>query len=443
MIGNDGQTAESGSRGSYEAAVLDFLNREMDAAHLTQKGRNQADDLETLVSDLLKQVIIESDQPQPAGKAGLASFETAAPAHDSHETAPCQNSEPAAASRTRPDPFQAPEQRFAEFMPRPEEAPAQKTGAVSVESRPQFNPFEDREDPIVEYMRLEEAGAFENADADSVPDASNFEGMDAVLAEYMPPEQPAPAAAVPSTPNDATPESGRVAEEAMARSAGEQEPEEARRLESACIASSAGQTLRLTEKENVPSAERQSPEAAKLSQEQAPPDAIAGADDASVIARPAREIPKRRPAPAHPVFAVPVVHRSKTYRIAAACFCVLIGIALPSYFHSGKETKSAESQAADAAPLGPKGEIPAVPVLQISPRYPEAALRNRESASVTLELSIDSEGNVVKAAAVSGPALFHEEAIRAAMKWRYKPASLAGVPIASKSRVHLNFILKK
>lgn len=442
MIGNDGQAAESGSRGRYEAAVLDFLNREMDAAHLTQKSRNQADDLEALVSDLLKQVIIESDQPQTAAKAGRASFETAAPAHDSHETAPCQNSEPAAASRTRPDPFQAPEQRFAEFMPRLEEAPAQKTGAVSVESRPQFNLFEDREDPIAEYMRLQEAGAFENADADSVPDASNFEGMDAVLAEYMPPEQPAPAAAVPSTPNDATPESGQVAEEAMARSAGEQEPEEARRPESACIASSAGQTLRLTEKESVPSAERQSPEAAKLSHEQAPPDAIAGAE-AFVIARPAREIPKRKPAPAHPVFAVPVVHRSKTYWIAAACFCVLIGIALPFYFHSGKETKSAESQAADAAPLGPKGEIPAVPVLQISPRYPEAALRNRESASVTLELSIDSEGNVVKAAAVSGPALFHEEAIRAAMKWRYKPASLAGVPIASKSRVHLNFILKK
>jgi protein TonB len=66
----------------------------------------------------------------------------------------------------------------------------------------------------------------------------------------------------------------------------------------------------------------------------------------------------------------------------------------------------------------------------------------RESTVVVLELSINADGDVVKATPVSGSTLFHEEAVSAAMKWHYKPASLGGANVASKSRVTLNFTLR-
>jgi TonB family protein len=82
-----------------------------------------------------------------------------------------------------------------------------------------------------------------------------------------------------------------------------------------------------------------------------------------------------------------------------------------------------------------------VPIAQVSPRYPEIAIKERESSEVVLELDISSEGHVVKATPVSGSKLFHKEAVSTVMKWRYRPASLNGANVASKSRVTLKFNL--
>jgi TonB family protein len=62
---------------------------------------------------------------------------------------------------------------------------------------------------------------------------------------------------------------------------------------------------------------------------------------------------------------------------------------------------------------------------------------------VVLELQIDDKGRVTKATPVSGPAIFHFAAMNAAMKWRYKPASINGASVQSQARVTLNFNLKK
>jgi protein TonB len=85
----------------------------------------------------------------------------------------------------------------------------------------------------------------------------------------------------------------------------------------------------------------------------------------------------------------------------------------------------------------------AIPIAQASPVFPELALRTRASGQVVLELQIDDQGKVVKAAVMSGPGIFHSAAVAAAMKWRYKPASIGGVNVASQSRVTMSFNLKK
>jgi len=87
--------------------------------------------------------------------------------------------------------------------------------------------------------------------------------------------------------------------------------------------------------------------------------------------------------------------------------------------------------------------VPAVAISQVSPKYPEFALRTRTSASVILELDIDKQGKVVKATPVSGSAMFHKEAINAALQWRYRPASVGGANVSSQVKVIFNFNLKK
>jgi TonB family protein len=96
-----------------------------------------------------------------------------------------------------------------------------------------------------------------------------------------------------------------------------------------------------------------------------------------------------------------------------------------------------------AAPAQSRVSIPAVAISQPNPVYPEIALRNRLSAAVTLELQVDERGRVTRAIPVNGPAVFHSAAVAAALKWRYKPASINGVNVPSPVKVTMNFTLNK
>jgi hypothetical protein len=59
MAGDKEIIIETDSPDSYEAAVLDLLNKEMAAVQSPRKEIIQSDELDALVSDLLKQVHIE------------------------------------------------------------------------------------------------------------------------------------------------------------------------------------------------------------------------------------------------------------------------------------------------------------------------------------------------------------------------------------------------
>jgi protein TonB len=96
-----------------------------------------------------------------------------------------------------------------------------------------------------------------------------------------------------------------------------------------------------------------------------------------------------------------------------------------------------------AVSSAPRDLVPAAPLSQASPIFPELALRTRTSGTVVLELQIDEQGKVVKATPISGPAIFYNAATSAAMKWRYKPASIGGVNVRSQSIATMDFKLKK
>jgi protein TonB len=97
------------------------------------------------------------------------------------------------------------------------------------------------------------------------------------------------------------------------------------------------------------------------------------------------------------------------------------------------------SQSLISAPAQSGALVPAVPIFQPGPSYPESASIRRTSASVVVELLVDERGRVARAIPINGPAEFHSAAVAAALKWRYRPATIDGKNVASQVRATIDF----
>jgi protein TonB len=96
---------------------------------------------------------------------------------------------------------------------------------------------------------------------------------------------------------------------------------------------------------------------------------------------------------------------------------------------------------ADPVRIGPRL---ATPESALRPPYPSSKLDSQEEASLRLKLSIDERGRVV-AVEPAGPVdrAFFEAARRHLLaKWRYKPATVDGNPVASSTVITLTFQLE-
>lgn len=81
-------------------------------------------------------------------------------------------------------------------------------------------------------------------------------------------------------------------------------------------------------------------------------------------------------------------------------------------------------------------------VTKPQPSYPAAARVALVSGEVAIEIMIDECGNVVMARALSGHPLLRQAAIDAAMKTRFSPTRLSGVPVRVKGTMAYNFSLQ-
>jgi protein TonB len=235
----------------------------------------------------------------------------------------------------------------------------------------------------------------------------------------VPATNPKPAAAVPATPDKGT--VSKRAKPAPATPANKQ---------TAAIApASKAAAVQQNEK---PALEPAKPEAKPSPAVNTPPPEVKEEKPATVQSQPApapvttaAKVERQAPAPENSAPVNPVVPERKPAASTPA--------------------SAAESPAPAAQPAAPPARnlVLAVPLSQASPIYPELALRTRSSGSVVLELQIDEQGKVVKATPVSGSAMFYNAAVTAAMKWRYKPATIGGVTVRSQSRITMDFNLKK
>jgi TonB family protein len=82
----------------------------------------------------------------------------------------------------------------------------------------------------------------------------------------------------------------------------------------------------------------------------------------------------------------------------------------------------------------------AYPVVFPDPRVARAELPRDLQGDVIVEVTIDAQGNVVETKLLQAIGHGIDEKIVAALRqWRYKPATLDGVPVASKHDVHFHF----
>lgn len=75
------------------------------------------------------------------------------------------------------------------------------------------------------------------------------------------------------------------------------------------------------------------------------------------------------------------------------------------------------------------------------PEFPKEAIEKNISDTVTVQVSIDEEGNVTEAKACLGNPIFHLEAEKAALKAKFKQTKLSGVPVKVSGILVYNFNL--
>lgn len=81
------------------------------------------------------------------------------------------------------------------------------------------------------------------------------------------------------------------------------------------------------------------------------------------------------------------------------------------------------------------------PILLPKPEYPKAALTVRASGAVQVQITIDENGNVESAKAVSGHPLLWAESVKSALKSKWNPIKLSGKPIKVTGVIVYNFSL--
>ena len=86
-----------------------------------------------------------------------------------------------------------------------------------------------------------------------------------------------------------------------------------------------------------------------------------------------------------------------------------------------------------------------IPIVRIEPTYPrDAAIKGIEGV-VTLQLTIMPDGSVgdAKVVAADPPRVFNREAIRAVLRWKFKPRIVDGVAVSREATVPIEFKLNQ
>ena len=439
-MGTDKEEAsESSNQSNYEAAVLDFLDREMAAVRPTKHREESGQEVDALVTDLIKQVITESDQTNAglqSESGGLEDILSEFPPTTAEETPPVseypESSEKAAnppkevrqdasaklKQEIRPDePFNPRIPNFALGM-----APPRKVPMIAAAC-------------VVLLFAIGAAVYYLWGSSESSADVMEFQAAAS-----------APAAlrnirmVVPATPPDQNTSEPSALPPAREPAAAQQTtPKPAEKSSPVPISGSAP----APPVKNVAISE---PGTAAFAAGDRPTNPVLDRESVQVVVKPLTTqtsspspltvasniaIDKSVPPPMPDGISIAnsVLERNPAQSVPV--------------FLTGVKNPSPTSQTQTPASIGSRDLVPSVPISQVTPVYPELAIRSRTSGSVVLELQIDKEGRVVEATPISGPSVFYSESVKAAMQYRYRPATIDGTKVSSKSSVTMVFNLNR
>ncbi|HXG95340.1 MAG TPA: TonB family protein [Blastocatellia bacterium] len=126
-------------------------------------------------------------------------------------------------------------------------------------------------------------------------------------------------------------------------------------------------------------------------------------------------------------------------RLIATVFVLAFGFIITAQAQADRQQ--------DERPAPPKvirksgGVLAAEATNLVNPAYPPLAKAARVSGSVVVEVTIDEEGNVIAARAISGHPLLKDAAVDAARGWKFKPTLLSGQPVKVIGTITFNFHL--
>jgi TonB family protein len=110
-------------------------------------------------------------------------------------------------------------------------------------------------------------------------------------------------------------------------------------------------------------------------------------------------------------------------------------------------SKQGGSTSGDAVQIANRGVKNALPRYDLNPRptYPEVSRRRGQQGTVLLEVAIQIDGSVEKVAVArsSGYKILDRAALLAVRRWQFWPAKSAGLPIASRVVVPIDFVLNE
>lgn len=91
--------------------------------------------------------------------------------------------------------------------------------------------------------------------------------------------------------------------------------------------------------------------------------------------------------------------------------------------------------------LGAEGDV--IPIVRIQPQYPRQAAIAGISGWVDLEFTVTETGGVAnpRVTKSSPPRIFDREAMRAVLRWKFKPRVVDGVPVARTATTRIEFNL--
>jgi len=419
MGGDKPKSERKEPRQDYEANMNDFLDREISASAPADQNSG-TEDLDALVSNLLKEVISEADGQKP-------SLDTAVKVPSSPPPAPAAAAERRAAAvpvqrdKTRKgDAGRAPSVVVAQSRPAAGKrifliAAALACLLLSIGFGVYHLTAKKAEPPTAPVSASSSVPetAVPASKPEAQPAARPAPAPVAAAPAAVPTGKAAPAAAPPKPALSAqAPASHDSAKEPKSPAAAPATPREATTDVPAAVNKPAAE----------PAPEVSAPAAANVSTPPAAPAEKPAQPAVTVVETPASppQPEKVVSAPAAPPKEEP---KSETPPAAAA----------------NRVESPAAASPPPSKPPAPSVISPAVAIAKITPNYPEAARRMRIKGTVVLDLSIDTSGKVTHATVISGDSVLASAATDAVMRWKYRPALVNGKAVASTARVSFVF----